>query len=427
MRLTTTFRDLISYEVDEKTLQAIEKVTGSRTTYGIDTEISLGDLLNTVSLPVICTLMGLCREDSKALQQNIALELVRANMFIWEAKLGGAPIYRLLDYCTAFLEAPTVEEEVRKDYCGDPIPGSEIADWKSRILGQIDYVNSLIEGIDSSESPKYSYSYWMTNGAPYDEEIFDYWDWLGAGRWVVDREHVNQRDPVKNIYRAGNLPGYNPNLMIDKQLSEDPDTFLKQSEQYDNVIVPNNTTYASIIRVTWDESNGSLPDQGAEGARLLGNAAVSCAFGVANNIGPLASVVSLIRSARAGYVAGARYPIASQMARFRALSLEGIYVNSYSDDPAIQEAERLIKQAGDDYRVSCLRNPDWIKSYDRDLDGKMSASERANMEIALRKGIKNVRETAARNAYNEALERMNALTEMDSEKPLVDIIQPYLL
>jgi hypothetical protein len=426
MKLTTTFRDLISYETDEKTLQSIEKVTGSRTSYGIDTEIDFANLLGTVSLPVICGLMGLAREDSVALQHNISLELIKANVFIWEAKLGGAPINRLLDYCDAYLTAPTVDEE-RRDYCGDIIPGGGAADWKSRIIGQLDYLQGLTDAIDSSQSPKYSYSYWMKNGAPYDDSQLDWWQEHGSGRWIVDREHSNIIDPIININNVGNLPGYNPNVMIDNLLTIDPDTYLKQSESYDNVVVPNNTSYVTLIRVSWDESNGSLPDQGAEAARFLGNAAIACGFGIAYNTGNLSTIVSLIRSARTGYTTSARYPIAAQMARYQALSLQGVSVNSYSDDPAIQAAEKNIQQAGDEFRVNCLRNPDWIKQYDDDLDGKISSSERVTMEIAIRTGIKAARETVAKAAYDEAFTRYTALTAMDTEKPLVDIIQPYLL
>ncbi len=429
MKLTTTFNNLSLREADERLFSFVEQITGSRQTYGLDTPIDLYDLIDHLKLDVFCELLSYTLEDSLDFQKNVGVELIKSHLFLWTEILAGNPqLTRLIEYADAYVSTPVSEEEVRKDYCGDPIPGSSLANWAERLEGQIAKVRTLAEGLDSSQSYVIHHTYFMTNGAQWTTEMLDWYDWLGNGRWWTDRTAVNVVDSTDNTTNPGTLPEYDETLMIEDILEQDPDTFLKQSKEFDNVTVGNYTAYGTLLHRVVDLSGGTLPNQAVEAARNMGYAAATCAEMVLYDMPSLLAVARGILSARSCYASGKRFPLQEQLARLQDMMRSGTYCfPTNSGSKAIEDAENAVYAAGEKAKLDKLRDPEWIKSMDLDRDGKLSVSERANMEIELRKVCKTTRQQLASSLYEQVRASFLELENVDSQKPIVDIIKPYLL
>lgn len=419
MRVHTSYSELLEAEANELDIQSIERVIGSRASYGMDTPIDFLDLIDAIPFDTFLSMFSYAFEDTSTIQANIAVELVRAHLFIWTN--GDAPVTRLLDYADEVLRNDPVISEQRLDYCQDPIPGSGQADWKARLASQANILQAVVDALDSSVPYIPTYSYWMISPSPWTpDKIAAYVD--PSNRWEVSATQTDSASATDPVIPSS----YNPTQLIDTLLEMDPDAWLKQSTTWDS---QGSTNYGLLLVVNINHQRGNeQPNTGVEAIRAIGNAALVAARGVSMSIPSLNSVAGLLRSARALYAAQKRLETQGRIGRMTELSRFGVFPNStMSGDPYLDSAEKVVESAGEARRVQLMRDPAWIRSQDKDLDGKINASDRKEMEIAIRKEIREARATTAQMFLDETLNKFNSYQLEDSEKPIVDIIKPYLM
>ena len=427
--VTVTYRQLNPMDTDYPGVTTrIEAYTGSRQSYGLDMPINVLDIIDNVGLDDGILTLDYAVSNTLPLCQILAIECLRASMIPWETIFPGDS--RLRDFlhdAELYLETKDTPGTPKVDYCGDEIPGFYGTIPVNQLTDQYNSIKASSDAL-SLVGTFYMNSSWLTSGGPFSQAAIEYLENSATGRWTIDLQDRNSVDYV--TIPATALTGYTTQN-INSILATDPDYYFKESAQFDVQIVPSYTHYGIIfhrilngifVSATLDEQISyehlavqMLVDQLAQLFMML-----------VYDVNLLPSIIVGIKSYMLQYETELRLKLGASMPRLQALKTDGSFANK-THDPTVDAAEQTILNAGLNRRAELLRNPIYVRTFDTNLSGTLTAAERAALENGVRAEMKIAREGAANTLFNAAEVEYNALTQLSSNQRLIDIITPYLL
>lgn len=435
--IAVTYRQLANVETDypgSAIMTRIEKYTGARTLYGLDTPINVLDIITNVNLnDGVLTLtyadnvIGLC--------QTLAIECMKASLAPWDAVFSGDTRARnLLDNMTLYLASVGIPQVPKKDYCGDPIPGFYGVIPANQLLDAHTSIKASVDAL-SLTGRFYTNSWWITQSAPFTAAQLAYWQspWAAA-QWAIDSQDQNAVDIVVTDHPLP-LAGY-VEKNIDDTLLLDPDYYFKESvDQFDMqraTSAGHETYYGIIIHKPLD---GSMPG-GTEGnplsyensaVKLLSDLLKMTYTMVVYKVNLLPFIIIGIRECMRQYVTEQRLRISgSILPRLLDLSKHGIFPN-LTHESAVTIYEQQVINAGLNKRAELLRSSAYIHTFDADLSGTINSTERVNLEETIRVEMIAARKANALAAYNAAKATYDTLPQLSAGQYLVDVVTPYLL
>lgn len=429
--ITVTYRQLDAMDTDYPGVSSrIEAYTGSRQSYGLDTPINVLDIIDNVGLDEGLTAMLYTDSDIVYMSQAMALDCMKASMLPWEVIFPGDTRLRdLLQDLTVYLETKDNPVTPKEDYCGDPIPGFYGVIPESQLTDAYNSIKASSDALSITGS-YYEASWWMTGGGPYSQAAIDYWEWLGAGRWYVDERDRNSTD-FASIPNPQPLSGYPITKTIVEVLAEDPDYFFKESAEFDAQIVPGYTYYGVILhRVLNGSFSSSDLDEPINYMHVAVQMLVAQVKQLINmivyDVNVFPSLTVGIRTYMLEYETERRMQLGIIIPRLQELRISGKFPNK-TYNPTVDSYEQVVIDAGLNKRAELLRDYAYLSSFDADLSGTITASERATMEADVRARMLTARSEQASTLFTEVETEFNNLAQLSSAQRLVDIITPYLL
>jgi hypothetical protein len=417
--ISVTYNQLAN--LDDATISKIEALTGSRASYGLDTPISIYSIVTGLDLQTGLEALEYV-PDSEIIRKLIAVSLVRSKQGIWEAVWGGDTRFtQLLDLLENYAATNGAEGTPARDYCDDPIPGFYGTVPPGVLTDRMSSIQASSDALNLSDTPQV-HSFWMTNGAPWTQDMVDYWNTLAVGRWTMLTQGLNTIEPVANLTNVGVLPDYTLVNIVD-QLSKDGDWFFKQSLVYDTVVVEGYTTYGAIVhRPINDSGNAAVNYLYVAGQSLVSALSMAVSL-VLNDAGSLPLVASTLQDASINYAGGSRIRIMSRLARLRDMR-RGTF--PFLTGGSVNDVEQLVLDSGENKRAELCRNVTFVQSFSGG-NPTLSLDQRALMEIAVRAGIQSARSAKATELFDALTLEYTGLAELENKQILVDSTTPYLV
>lgn len=396
------------------------RITGNRMTYGLDTPIYLVDLLDKATLPEIATLLDYCVQNTQSIKRIIAIELVKAHLGPWlQYTNRNDKLFNLMVFSERYMDSQ-IDTSIRTDYCGDPIPGSVVN--TSQVTNKITEIEAII-------------SSWT-----YTAEAPSVYTWTPVGPTAKSNNDIpaNQRDLwqyltgpddlQKDPYGASNASIAIPSTVIsgniDTMLANDPNIFFKQSELIKASKLSRETYYYQRVQIFPRNGEVTFIDHLAESARYVARAAIHAAKMALGASGCLSTVVLLLQRSIKSYHSYSYRETNKSFLRINELGGMIMPVPAAPENTTQYPQEKLMLDAAEAKRYELLHNVAYIKSFDRDVSGSLSSSERLALEVDVRAQMK----AAALLAYDTLREDLaNSYQNMNMVDSISEIIRPLLL
>lgn len=349
----------------------MENVTGSRFIYGLDTPISMLDIMNGAGIITALECFYAATTDVTILAGVIGFAFCSAYQTVWDSlTLDADSRYAQIIYLAGLLQDVQISTG-RLDYCGDPIDSAGAVSV-AQIEDRIDSLQNTADNISTVMiSPTYPIQagsfqfFYNTDGLgnripPVDIPIPN-----GQGGNLLPSDLVS--DPI--LSEGAGLPprGYiETNIVHD--LSLDPDFFLKE--------VLNSFAHKSPNPQwgTWYPLNRpSVPNNVNMAISAFANAAALAAQQVTAGNENLAAIGQLIQQGVANYAISQRLILSLQMNY-----LIGVGTGAgtpYAPFPGSEAIATQIIAAENASIITKLRNVGYVSSFDTDFSAGLSASE----------------------------------------------------
>lgn len=405
--IVTNYSTLIDEDTTEQFIQKIEAFTGPRTIYGLNTDINVVDILDNVGIDEALICFYAATTDIRPINTRIGIDLIRNHVLPWQQASTGnsSALIDLMYFCEQFLL--NQEAIIRRDYCGDIIPNPNL---DGTINDFITAIQNIIDGLSLTTSI-IPVVVWAVVG-PTEEPDDPTW----GGRYsYIPGSH--SKDPFA-LDGFGDMSWYVENPISSEIAS---DAYMAQS----NHILADRTINRFYQKLQiFDISTGldDPPNHANLAAIQLGEAAIEAANQVLYNFPKLNGIAVQIQNGYKEYDINKRLPAFRVIERFRELSQNMIMPLQLLSGTDGQN-EALIIQALWARRDVLLRDAAYVQTFDVDLSGGLSLSERQALETDMRAQMVIAAKATAvpiLAVYEAALVAITS-TNIDT------VIRPYLL
>jgi hypothetical protein len=415
--ITITYRQL--GQIDETDsldlIYKLERYIGSQAIYGIDTPISILDIMEHIDVETGALCLGYVSGIDN-LRSTMAIECLRAHLTPWDDLFPGDTRVRdLLDLLTLYIQTKNNPVVPRLDSCGDPIPGFYGTVSPNQITDLLALIQASSDALDLT-GIIYEYSYWGSYSIVNHPS-----DW-----WYVDVRNRHSYDPT--TYPALVLTSYTSQTIATK-MADDPDYYFRESyEQFDTQTNPSYTGYMSIIHASIAGPYASAPVDYAKVACQLLVAQLSQAVMMTLYDGDLfLSIVMGIKEYMRNYATEQRFKLQSVLDRLYNLTSGKWAKTVYPPDAYTANVEQQIIDVGLNLRAALLRSVTYVNSFDSNASGTISATERVTMENDVRAQMVAARATLATIFYTQKQQEYNALPTLYDMQSVLAVLTPYLI
>jgi hypothetical protein len=437
MITTTTYRLLGAPTAISSTIfSALQNYTGAYLSYGLDTPISVQDVLINCDIRTALYCLNYCTTNTTTLQLQLGLTLAAS----WQEIIAAyQPIedrfYRLLYFANAYLQAQgETPTPPRYDYAGHIIPGvsaitaNQVNDYITLMQEVVDsysttkanpgmqFVVSGNEEIPTYPSGRYG-AFGNINGTPAQN---------AAGTYIFSPICDQNGNPVQtfqDIYFnaiSPNIDGYIPELITKAVLDG---SYAAQSDQMSTTdgpyfyLVP--LTPSGAVYGTDSTVYPAIQDNGGLAMQMLGQAAIAASQAVLN-LAPCCSIIyNCIVNAVKNYGYDQRMQLNDQLYALVQIA-NGVIPPAPIGDLIGEDLILAVIQAGNDYRNAKLADPTFWAEFDTNYSLKLEMNERYNAEVALRAGVVAARKATAAAYVTESNTLFGAYSSLvDGLSPLV--------
>lgn len=422
--VTVTYRQLIPMDTDYPGVSSqIEGFTGARQVYGVDTPISILDIIDNVNLTV--GLRALTYTDAQVVCEHIAIACLRGNMDPWFA--GDTRLTNLLDDVETYLNTKDNPVTPKLDSCGDPVPGFYGVIPLSQLTDALIAIKIASDALDLNAGVVYNFSYWLQPFQPFTPALLAYLqEQATLGGYVIDLASANTVDPVTVLARP--IPGYVTQNITDVLLAN-PDALSNDSATFDAQSPPvggeGNHSYGLLFHLPINQSDAPPVSYLNTAIQMLVARLAALLIMITEDVNLLPSIVSATQTYMAQYASEQRLRLGSMTGRLRALSLTGLFPFS-TNDPNMAADEQAINNAGLNTRNTLLHDAHYITTFSNS-GVTLTGTERATLENAVRAQMTTARKSTATGLLATRQAQYDALAGLSSDARIVSLITPYLL
>lgn len=410
MALYTTYNKIMNgleFNPDQYLKWLEDRITGNRMTYGLDTPIYLVDILDKSGLHDALIMMDYCVQDTVALRKIMAIEIARGHQAPWiqyTALKDQGKLENLLIFAERYMDSQHTDT-TRYDYCGDPIPGSGdiTSDHIESLIAEIKAVYDAMS-YEGAPLPLYTWtpvgSTPRTGGGTFFSYLPEY-----------DQDWFHTSLSINNVGFVGNKD-------ITHVLKNDPDTFYKDSLEYDA-----GPPYYLQRVIIWP-SGRDFKNHTAYAARYAAMAAIAAARLATKGMGSVDSVALYCQRAYTSWGSALYRTVTQARMRLSELSSLLMPIPAFPEGSPIRAIEEDIINQVQVRRAELLRDEDFIRQFDTNYDNQISPAEFLGMEKAVRADIENVAKEIAL-GYQEM--QMDTLRNHNIVESIDAIIRPFLV
>jgi len=423
--IIVTWNQLLAGSISSQTTTLIEqKLTGAYQQYGLDTPINVSDILTYCGAQTAIYALDCLLPITLGIEQAAGFDMINAWLSIWNTYLPTNQIMSHLLADTLTLQAGIAMLPVSLNACGDVV-STLSGITESSVLAEAANLQSFVQSLPQTMQDPGQFAtmqcdpnnpqvpFLITpNGTP-----------VTTANFIYSPEFI----PVPTF-----LPGY-----ITHPLKEiDPNTGLlvfradliqaeDQAFQAYQKAHPGNIVPYVTCRINPNYTPGTIDNYANLAVYYFGMAVVSQAISIATGTPLLSTISQYINQAVQNYALDQIQNI--QDIQYELLQLYGgsVPIESIYDYANTNSIAQQLSEIESSTRVALINDYAFWESYDVDLSGSLSMTERVAAEIGLNNAVMIAIQQASLTLYNNVSSQINAYSSISSN--IGSILQPYLL